>query len=302
MSEFFSPRPHRAFSTGFYKSADFDYEVRVLLGAAAHGAADAGEVLATVDAVADGDHEHWFHAWHDTGSRIRAFAEEQASDGHMVSAASAYLRAAMYFGVAVNAVSGSESDALLVPTFRLQSSSWEGFVATADRSVEKVEIPYEQDTMPGWFFRPSADADVRPTFVMVNGSDGATSGLWHMGAAGALARGYNVLLFEGPGQQSMLFERGIGFRPDWEAVLTPVVDFLRQRADVDADRLVLYGISQGGFWIARALTFEHRFTAALPIPVSSTSRRPGTRASHLACANCSARATRTPSTGTWPWE
>ena len=30
-----------------------------------------------------------------------------------------------------------------------------------------------------------------------------------------------VFVFDGPGQQSMLFERGVPFRYDWEAVLTP---------------------------------------------------------------------------------
>lgn len=266
MSEFFSPRPHRAFSKGFYRSPDFDYEVRCLLGAASHGSADVGEVLATIDGVADGDHEHWFQAWRDTGSRVRALADDQAAAGRRVSASLAYLRAATYFGVAVNAVSGLDSDDDLVPTFRLQRTSWEGFVDTTDRVVERVEIPYESGAMPGWFFRPSADSSARPTLVLVNGSDGATSGLWSAGAAGALARGYNALIFDGPGQQSMLFERGIGFRPDWEAVLTPVVDLLVTRPDVDAGRLALYGISQGGFWIARALAFEHRFAAAIADP------------------------------------
>jgi hypothetical protein len=51
-------------------------------------------------------------------------------------------------------------------------------------------------------------------------------------------------------------------RPDWEAVLTPVVDALVARPDVDADALTAYGISQGGYWLPRALAFEHRFVAA----------------------------------------
>ncbi|WP_158171381.1 alpha/beta hydrolase family protein [Rhodococcus sp. JT-3] len=262
----FSPRPHRVFSAGFYPSADFDFVVRCVLGGVPFGTADVGEVLATIDGVANNDHEHWFQAWHETGSRVRAAAEAAATANRLVSAAQAYLRAATYFAVAVNSVSGLESDELLVPTFRLHRSSWEGFVDTTDRIVERVEIPYEQGTLPGWFFTPSADAQPRPTLVMVNGSDGAISTLWSSGASGALTRGYNVLLFDGPGQQSMLFERGVGFRPDWEAVLTPVADFVLQRPDVDSDRVALYGISQGGYWIARALAFEHRFAAAIADP------------------------------------
>jgi len=46
-------------------------------------------------------------------------------------------------------------------------------------------------------------------------------------------------------------------------VLTPVVDFLLARDDVDADKLTLYGVSQAGYWVPRALAFEHRFAAAV---------------------------------------
>jgi hypothetical protein len=75
-----------------------------------------------------------------------------------------------------------------------------------------------------------------------------------------------VFLFDGPGQQSMLFERGVPFRYDWEAVLTPVIDTLAARPDVDASALTGYAISQGGYWIARALAFEHRLVAAVADP------------------------------------
>ncbi len=43
----------------------------------------------------------------------------------------------------------------------------------------------------------------------------------------------------------MLFERQVPFRHDWEAVLTPVVDALSQRDDVDEGALLAYGVSQG---------------------------------------------------------
>ena len=87
--------------------------------------------------------------------------------------------------------------------------------------------------------------------------------MWPGHAFQGVEHGYNVLIFDGPGQQSLLFERNIPFRPDWEHVLTPVVDLLVERSDVDADRLVLYGVSQGGYWVPHALAFEHRFAAAV---------------------------------------
>jgi hypothetical protein len=180
-----------------------------------------------------------------------------------VSAARAYLRAANYYAVAVNAISGLDTDEQLLPTFRAHRRCWDGFLANTTWPVERLDIPYEDSSMPGWFFRPDASDGVRPTFVMNLGSDEAITGVWSEGAEGALERGYNVVLFEGPGQQSMLFERGLPFRPDWEKVLTPVVDLLLTRPDVDPDAITLYGVSQAGYWVPRALAFEHRFAAAI---------------------------------------
>jgi hypothetical protein len=102
--------------------------------------------------------------------------------------------------------------------------------------------------------------------ILVNGSDGPISGMWATGGLGALQRGYSVLFFDGPGQQTMLFEGELPFRHDWEAVLTPVVDAVVARPDVDAARLSVYGISQAGYWVPRALAFEHRIAAAIVDP------------------------------------
>ena len=98
---------------------------------------------------------------------------------------------------------------------------------------------------------------------MNNGSDGATSAMWGHGGAAAGEHGYHWMTFDGPGQQYALYEQGIPFRPDWEAALTPVVDAMLARADVDSDRMAVIGISQGGFWVPRALAFEHRLAAAV---------------------------------------
>jgi dienelactone hydrolase len=256
---------HEVYSAGFYSGAgEWDYTVRAILGKSSRGGSDVGEVLGTVASVQPGDRGGWFDAWVALGERVAAIAGASAAGGHHVSAARAYLRAADYFAVAVNSIDGLDGDTVkLLPTFREHRAAWEGFVTSTRWPVERVDIPYEGSSMPGWLFRPDNSGTKRPTFVMNNGSDGSISGNWCEGAEGGLERGYNVLLFDGPGQQSMLFERDIPFRHDWEAVLTPVVDFLIERDDVDASKLTLYGVSQAGYWVARALAFEHRFAAAV---------------------------------------
>ena len=212
------------------------------------------------------DHEGWFDAWTELSIATATAAEDAAKAGHTVTAAWAYLRAAHYYSVAVNAASALADSEELLPTFRKHRAAWEGFVDNAPVPVERVSIPYGRSKLPGYFFSPSGAKKARPTLIMSNGSDGAISNMWSQGGASALARGYNFLAFDGPGQQSMLFEKGVPFRPDWEAVITPVVDFLLARRDVAKRKLAIWGISQGGYWVPRAMAFEHRIAAGIADP------------------------------------
>jgi hypothetical protein len=102
--------------------------------------------------------------------------------------------------------------------------------------------------------------------IVNNGSDAQFVDVYCYGGAAGIERGYNVLLFEGPGQGSMLFQRRIGFRPDWEKVITPVVDWLHHRPDVDTSRIALTGWSFCGESVARAAAFEHRLRAVCSDP------------------------------------
>jgi pimeloyl-ACP methyl ester carboxylesterase len=257
---------HTGEITPFSDNPDFDFEIRNLLGQAAGGSADPGEVLAATAGIAKHDHVGWFRAWHELGQRTAEAAQASAKAGHRVSAARGFLRASAYFGVAVNAVSSLKDSAELIPTFREQREAWESFITNTPMNVQRLDIPYENSSMPAWLLRATQAPAGAPTIVLVNGSDGSLAALWGATGAAALERGYNVLLFDGPGQQSQLFERGVPFRPDWEYVLTPVFDFVAGLDGIDPDRIAVYGVSQGGYWVARALAFEHRFVAAITDP------------------------------------
>ncbi|WP_341946713.1 alpha/beta fold hydrolase [Microbacterium sp. LWH11-1.2] len=249
----------------FSDNLDFDYEIRGVIGQGVYGAGEPGEVLAATVGIKKNDHDGWYKAWLDLAERSLATAQTAVAAGRKATAAGAFLRASTYYGVAVNAISALENTDDLAPTFAKQQTAWKGFIAHTSADVDEVSIPYEGGTLPGWFFRRS-EASGAPTIVAVNGSDGSLAALWASCVAPALDRGYNVLVFDGPGQQSELFERSVSFRPDWEHVLTPVFDFVAGLDGVDAMSIAVYGISQGGYWVARALAFEHRFAAAITDP------------------------------------
>ncbi|GGW18311.1 alpha/beta hydrolase [Streptomyces capoamus] len=251
----------------FHTNDQFDYEIRLALGSAWRQGADAGEVLATASAVADGDGEAWCAAWAGLARKVGEQAGRAAAQGRTVSARDGWLRAAGYFGTALVGVdAAADPGPRLAELFPEHRACLDRFLGAWDPPAEPVAIPYEDTSLPGYLVGPPDAPGPLPTLIVNNGSDGPVSSAWTLLGAPAVARGYRALLFDGPGQQSMLFERGVTFRPDWENVITPVVDFLLARPDVDPRRLALAGVSQAGYWVPRALAFEHRIAAAVADP------------------------------------
>jgi pimeloyl-ACP methyl ester carboxylesterase len=85
-------------------------------------------------------------------------------------------------------------------------------------------------------------------------------------APAAIRRGYNILLFDGPGQGRNLIKDGIQIRPDWENVVRPIIDYALTRPEIDPDKIALGGWSFGGYLAPRAAAFEHRIAALIADP------------------------------------
>jgi hypothetical protein len=73
---------NRSAPGGFFADADFDYEARIVLGAAAAGLGDTGLVLATLDRITDGDQQSWFDAWTATAADLAARGDKALRRGH----------------------------------------------------------------------------------------------------------------------------------------------------------------------------------------------------------------------------
>jgi pimeloyl-ACP methyl ester carboxylesterase len=163
-------------------------------------------------------------------------------------------------------VDGSQDPTRFRSTWQLLYSCWLKAAPLFDPPIEPVRIPYENTELHGFFFRGKSTLRQRPLLILVNGSDGSLLDMWTWGAAGALARGYDCLTFDGPGQGYALWEQKLFFRPDWEKVISPVVDYALSRPEVDPKRIAIQGISQGGYWVPRAVAFEKRIAAAIADP------------------------------------
>ncbi|HTX11116.1 MAG TPA: hypothetical protein VME22_21005 [Solirubrobacteraceae bacterium] len=231
------------------------HELRALSTAARWGAADPHLVRAIAVRVSDGDGGAWVREWTASGGEAWASARRHPS-------ASEYLQAASFYGAALALI--DESDGLVE-----ESRLWERQRECWDRAVEllggeRLSIPYEETTLPGYFF--AAGTGTRPLAVIDHGGRVATSAAWAAGGAAAHARGYHWMTFDGPGRQAALRRQGLVLRRDWERVLTPVLDAMIDRPEVDSEHVAVVGVDHAGYGVPRALAFEHRFAAAVALP------------------------------------
>jgi hypothetical protein len=260
------PKSGQASQPYFFKHPTFEYIFQMSLGRAYYLGGNPGKILYLTRQVEDGNFESAFQAFVRAGDEARAMAEESASEGHKESAKQAYLWAQNFYDSATYFADGSKDPSRFLPTWELLYDCWLKGIALFDPPIEPVKIPYENTELHGFFFRNTGESKKRPLLIINNGSDGSLLDMWVMGAAGALARGYNCLTFDGPGQGYALWKQKLYFRPDWEKVITPLVDYALSRPEVDPKRIAVQGISQGGYWIPRALAFENRVAAAIADP------------------------------------
>ncbi len=272
----------------FPQQPDLNFETLFAIGAVAYGAGDPGEVEATSAAVraamaAAGPagipgYQPYVDAFSALGAGVRAGADAQRALGHTAAARDGYLRAAMYYNCALFFVLGTTNPAGEAAAYATMQDCWAAAAALLEPAFERVEIPASvrflapggqparrDITIPAYWVRAPGEGP-KPTVIINNGSDAQLIDVYTYGAATAVERGYNAIIFEGPGQGSLIFEQNIPFTPYWGDVITPIVDFLVGQPEVNPDAIALTGWSLGGLLVVRAAAAEPRIKALVSDP------------------------------------
>jgi dienelactone hydrolase len=246
---------------------EFKEQLAILLRQSHHGGADVDAVLETASRIIDGDADSWVLEWLWTAGATWAAANSADASGRERTAATFYMQAAGYYAAALSQIVGSSERNRIPEVWRRQRACLERAVHREPMAARSIEIPYERTSLPGYFFpAPGSTGLRRPLVIMQNGAHLPTSSMWGLGGAAAARRGYHWLTFDGPGQQAALFDRRMFFRPDWAAVLGPVLDAVIQLPEVDPEQIAAVGFGQGGFWLPQALAHDHRLAAAAVLP------------------------------------
>jgi alpha-beta hydrolase superfamily lysophospholipase len=242
----------------------FSFETLRTTGFANYFGADLGEVLATAGQIRDGDEAGWHQAWKATARRVAELGERSLAAGHPVTARENLLRASNYYrNAAAFLLDNPADDPEVAALYAGQIDSFAAATALLDHPAEAVSIPYQHTSLPGYLFLVDDSGVARPTIIYTSGYDSTSQEGYFVLAVAAMRRGYNVLAFDGPGQGGALHLQKLVMRPDWEAVITPVVDYALTRREIQPGRIAGFGYSLGGYLLARAAAFEHRLAALI---------------------------------------
>jgi pimeloyl-ACP methyl ester carboxylesterase len=247
----------------WFKDTEMDFQLVRSLGADAAGGGAVGEILTAAKGIKDGDPASWTAAFAALARRMEADGEARLERGHKASAmesfmrASSYYRAAEYYGDSVapeTAELGMKCRDLFLRGMQL--STWK---------TESVTIPFgDDDFLPGYFISPAKGTSRRKTLVAQSGFDGTAEEMYFAVGRAALERGYNVLLFEGPGQAGKRrFHPSSTFVPDLGPTIRAVMDFVLARPEVHPAKVGLYGASLGGYFVLSGAARDDRLGAVI---------------------------------------
>jgi pimeloyl-ACP methyl ester carboxylesterase len=257
-------------------------------GSAPYGGADLGECLAVAAQIRGADLASWYDAWMRVAMAVSDLGESELAAGRAQTARGCFFRAASYVRTAGVMLMGAPIDERIVSSNALQTETFRRGAALLLSPPDVVTIPFEDTTLPGYYFHADA-AGNQPcaTVILLGGYDGTAEELYFLNGVAALERGYNVLAFDGPGQGSALIQQGMVLRPDYETVIAAVIDYLLRRPETDPARIALIGLSLGAHFAPRAASVEHRLAACIAdcgsfdLFESALERMPGPLASGL---------------------
>jgi len=242
-----------------------DFHFTRTLAKEAYGGVATGECFEAASRIVDGDFATYAPAWQPVAERVEAKGWDCLRNGHKVSAREAFMRAAVYWGCV--GMYTSDSDPLTRMSCMRTRALWKELGKLSDPIMEPVDIPYEDGrVMKGYFIAGGALGEQRPTLLGMGGGENYLEEIYFQ-CAGAVRRGYNLLIFEVPGQKSAIWENpDLYIRMDAEVPIGHVVDYALTRPEVDPARIALIGHSFGGYYVMRAACFEKRIAACIASP------------------------------------
>ncbi len=117
------------------------------------------------------------------------------------------------------------------------------------KNIERISVPYGNNQLHGFRLIPILSS--KGIILIHGGFDSYIEEFYTLGAA-MCEYGYEVIMFDGPGQGSTLMFEKVPMTHEWEKPVAAVLDY------IGAENVTLIGISLGGYLSIRAASQEKR--------------------------------------------
>src|SRR5436190_2827254 len=237
---------------------------QIVKGMVAYGAAAMAEVDLIVQrlkarAGEAGLDKVWMEEWLREADRVAKIGDEADAAGFTITAGNQYMRAGNYYYSAERFIPPGEEKLAI---YRKALRCYQGAMARLHPDVERVEVPYEGQSLPAWFVK-GRGLGKRPTVVLFDGMDNAKEMSVIFAGLDFAKRGINTLAIDGPGQAETLRLRNIVSRHDYEVPGRAAYDYIAARPEADPRRVAVMGYSFGGYQAPRVAAFEKRYAACV---------------------------------------
>ena len=251
-----------------FKTVDFNSQIQRSLAKVYLSGASVGEVEAVAGRIDDGDAPSWHAAWRGLADDLENRSETARAGGQDETARRLFLRAAEAHRQATFYHRVDLDCAELQTGWPRVAVCFLAALALGGMRAESLEIPFEGRFLHGMLITPDSADVARPTLMLPSGYDSMVEEAVFMTGLPALARGYAVVAFDGPGQGKTLYDPASRafMRPDYEVVIRAVVDAVVDRPEVNGERMAAVGCSFGGYLVPRAAGGEARLAAIVADP------------------------------------
>ncbi len=227
----------------FFKTREFEFEARRVMWYCPRGGSDFAEVENICRQIKDGNYESWYHGWKNGAEKLLKRSQRYSSK---ISRGYAFLRASRYF---------QASEFFLSPLDKRKIDVYQLSVKYFYEGLETLEIPYRLELIPydnislrSLYFSHKTEK-CKGTLFICGGFDALLEELYFTNVVAGIEEGYNVIIFEGPGQSSVLREHHLPFIPNWEKVCQAVINHYKIQLPKP---FIGIGLSLGGLLMARA--------------------------------------------------
>ena len=206
---------------------------------------DPGDVRDALAGIETRDPDEWAAAWCSVADRYHRAAEEATSAPEKRAN---YLRAwrLYYFGQwPVSSSEGKKAAYLKALSAFIKAAQ------SLSPPLEVIRIPFEGKEIVGYLRLPPHAAGPVPLIFAVSGLDSRKENLADQYAP-LLERGIGIFTLDGPGTGQSPVKASVTA----DRVLSRALDYLRARREIDPNRILLHGVSFGGYWASKLAIVE----------------------------------------------